>query len=142
MKTNALPRTGASSKIGKGRANPKNGHRTMETIKRLNLYKSRPIRNKDGRLIGGDFMMGDRAGDREITAETGRIAPDRRWFGNTRVVDPKQLDTFRQEMTEKVADPYSVVYNSRSSSGLPLADPRRYVCAARTRSGPSHRTDC
>jgi len=54
-------------------------------------------------------MMGDRAGDREITAETGRIAPDRRWFGNTRVVDPKQLDTFRQEMTEKVADPYSVV---------------------------------
>lgn len=54
-------------------------------------------------------MMGDRAGDREITAETGRIAPDRRWFGNTRVVDPKQLDTFRQEMTERVADPYSVV---------------------------------
>ena len=109
MKTNALPRTGASSKIGKGRENAKGGHRTAETIKRLNLYKSRPIRNKKGRLIGGDFMMGDRAGDREITAETGRIAPDRRWFGNTRVVDPKQLDTFRQEMTEKVADPYSVV---------------------------------
>lgn len=54
-------------------------------------------------------MMKDRAGDREITGETGRIAPDRRWFGNTRVVDPKQLDTFRQEMTESVADPYSVV---------------------------------
>ena len=109
MKTNALPRTGASSKVGKGRDNAKNGHRSAATINRLNLYKSRPIRNKQGRLIGGDFMMGDRAGDREITAETGRIAPDRRWFGNTRVVDPKQLDTFRQEMTEKVADPYSVV---------------------------------
>lgn len=54
-------------------------------------------------------MMKDRAGDREITGETGRIAPDRRWFGNTRVVDPKQLDTFRQEMTESIADPYSVV---------------------------------
>lgn len=54
-------------------------------------------------------MMENRAGDREITGETGRIAPDRRWFGNTRVVDPKQLDTFRQEMTEQVADPYSVV---------------------------------
>lgn len=109
MKTNALPRTGASSKVGKGRDNAKNGHRSAETIKRLNLYKSRAIRNKKGIVIGGDFMMGDRAGDREITAETGRIAPDRRWFGNTRVVDPKQLDTFRQEMTEKVADPYSVV---------------------------------
>ncbi|VEU43396.1 unnamed protein product [Pseudo-nitzschia multistriata] len=109
MKTNALPRTGASSKVGKGRDNAKNGHRSAETINRLNLYKSRAIRNKKGIVIGGDFMMGNRAGDREITAETGRIAPDRRWFGNTRVVDPKQLDTFRQEMTEKVADPYSVV---------------------------------
>ena len=108
-KTNALPRTGASSKIGKGRENAKGGHRSAATINRLNLYKSKAIRNRKGRLIGGDFMMGDRAGDREITAETGRIAPDRRWFGNTRVVDPKQLDTFRQEMTEKVADPYSVV---------------------------------
>jgi len=108
-KTNALPRTGASSKIGKGRTNPKGGHRSADTIKRLNLYKSRAIRNKKGIVIGGDFMMGDRAGDREISAETGRIAPDRRWFGNTRVVDPKQLDTFRREMTEKVADPYSVV---------------------------------
>jgi len=104
-----LPRTGASSKVGKGRENAKGGHRSAETIKRLNMYKSRPIRNKKGRLIGGDFMMSDRAGDKEISAETGRIAPDRRWFGNTRVVDPKQLDSFRQEMTEKVADPYSVV---------------------------------
>lgn len=109
IKTNAIPRTGASSKVGKGRTNPKGGHRSAATINRLNLYKSRPIRSKKGEIIGGDFMMGDRAGDREITAETGRIAPDRRWFGNTRVVDPKQLDSFRKEMTEKVADPYSVV---------------------------------
>ena len=41
----------------------------------------RAIRNKKGQVIGGNFMMKDRAGDREITAETGRIAPDRRWFG-------------------------------------------------------------
>eukprot|EP00980_Cylindrotheca_fusiformis_P030164 scaffold24506_cov250-Cylindrotheca_fusiformis.AAC.2 len=108
-RTNALPRTGASSKVGKGRDQAKRGMRSAETINRLKLYNSRTIRNKKGRVIGGNFMMKDRAGDREITAETGRIAPDRRWFGNTRVVDPKQLDTFRQEMTEKVADPYSVV---------------------------------
>ncbi|CAJ1900343.1 unnamed protein product [Cylindrotheca closterium] len=108
-RTNALPRTGASSKVGKGRDKAKAHMRSAETINRLKLYNSRTIRNKKGRIIGGNFMMGDRAGDREITGETGRIAPDRRWFGNTRVVDPKQLDTFRQEMTEKVADPYSVV---------------------------------
>ena len=40
---------------------------------------------------------------------TGRIAPDRRWFGNTRVVGQTELDKFREEMTSKVADPYSVV---------------------------------
>mmetsp|Transcript_8105 Transcript_8105/g.23312 ORF Transcript_8105/g.23312 Transcript_8105/m.23312 type:complete len:566 (+) Transcript_8105:181-1878(+) len=108
-KTNAIPRTGASSKVGKGRENAKGGHRSADKIRRLKLYTSRPIRNKKGRLIGGSYMMDDRAGDRKITAETGRIAPDRRWFGNTRVVDPKQLDTFREEMTEAVADPYSVV---------------------------------
>ena len=108
-KTNALPRTGASSKIGKGRANAKPNHRTAQTIQRLKLYNSKPIRNKKGLVIGGNFMMKDRAGDRAITGETGRIAPDRRWFGNTRVVEPTQLDAFRQEMTEQVADPYSVV---------------------------------
>jgi len=109
MKTNAIPRTGASSKVGKGRDQAKGNQRTAETINRLKLYNTKAIRNKKGRVVGGNFMMKDRAGDREITAETGRIAPDRRWFGNTRVVDPKQLDAFRQEMTEKVADPYSVV---------------------------------
>ena len=109
MKTNAIPRTGASSKVGKGRDQAKGGQRSAETINRLRLYNTKAIRNKKGKVIGGNFMMGDRAGDREITAETGRIAPDRRWFGNTRVVDPKQLDSFRAEMTEKVADPYSVV---------------------------------
>ena len=107
--TNSLPRTGASSKVGKGRSNAKAGMRSAETINRLKMYNGKAVRNKGGKIIGGAFMMKDRAGDREITGETGRIAPDRRWFGNTRVVDPKQLDTFRQEMTEKVADPYSVV---------------------------------
>jgi nuclear GTP-binding protein len=117
MKTNALPRTGASSKVGKGRDQAKGGQRSAETINRLRLYNSKPIRNKKGKVVGGNFMMKDRAGDRDITAETGRIAPDRRWFGNTRVVDPKQLDAFRQEMTEKVADPYSVVLKRKK---LPL----------------------
>jgi len=40
---------------------------------------------------------------------TGRIQPDRRWFGNTRVVNPTDLDKFREQMNEKASDPYSVV---------------------------------
>lgn len=111
-KTNQIPRTSASSKVGKGRRRDKdagNGTRSAETIHRLNMYKSKAIRNKDGVVVGGAFMSKDRAGDRKITAETGRIAPDRRWFGNTRVCQAKQLDEFRNAMTAAVSDPYSVV---------------------------------
>lgn len=67
------------------------------------------IRNKEGKIVGGQFMMADRAGDTKINEATGRIAPDRRWFGNTRVVGQTELDKFREEMSSKVADPYSVV---------------------------------
>ena len=31
-----------------------------------------------------------------------RIQPDRRWFGNTRVIGQKQLEQFRDEMSAKV----------------------------------------
>ena len=130
-RTNAIPRTGASSKVGKGRDKVKAHMRSSEKINRLKLYTSKPIRNKKGTVVGGNFMMGDRAGDREITGETGRIAPDRRWFGNTRVVDPKQLDAFRTEMTDKVADPYSVVLKRKK---LPMGLLRE---AAESESMPS-----
>jgi nuclear GTP-binding protein len=84
--------------------------RSNATIARLKMYNNgKAIRNKEGKVVGGQFMMGDRAGDSKITAATGRIAPDRRWFGNTRVVNPTELDKFREEMTSSMADPYSVV---------------------------------
>ncbi len=31
-----------------------------------------------------------------------RIQPDRRWFGNTRVIGQKQLESFREQMSTKV----------------------------------------
>jgi len=112
-KTNRLPRSNASSKLDVGRPKQKDGashKRSVETIKRLNMYKnSKPIRNKAGKVVAGTFMMKDRAGDRVIDASTGRIQPDRRWFGNTRVVGATELDRFREEMTQAQSDPYSVV---------------------------------
>ena len=35
-----------------------------------------------------------------------RIQPDRRWFGNTRVVGQKQLEQFREQMSSKVLNLY------------------------------------
>ncbi|GAX24773.1 nuclear GTP-binding protein [Fistulifera solaris] len=113
-RTNRLPKTGAASKLGKGRVKQKENSssttRSAEAIQRLKMYSNgKAIRDKKGKIVAGSHMMDTRAGDREITAATGRIQPDRRWFGNTRVVDPQQLDAFRTSMLEQQSDPYSVV---------------------------------
>lgn len=31
----------------------------------------------------------------------GRVAPDRRWFGNTRIIKQEELDKFREEMSTR-----------------------------------------
>lgn len=132
-KPNQLPRTNASSKLGKGRSKEKDqgpsasSRRSAETIARLKMYSNgKAIRNKAGRVVAGAFMMDNRAGDRKITATTGRIQPDRRWFGNTRTVAAKDLDAFRQEMTEAVSDPYSVVLKRKKLPMGLLQDAAEY----------------
>ncbi|RLN78815.1 hypothetical protein BBJ28_00021193, partial [Nothophytophthora sp. Chile5] len=88
--------------------------RDKGTIKRLNMYRnSGPIRNKAGKVVGGSLMMKGKSGGQEITSGSARVQPDRRWFGNTRVVGQKELDKFRNEMSLKAADPYSVVLRTR-----------------------------
>ncbi|EPY38022.1 nuclear GTP-binding protein [Angomonas deanei] len=47
-----------------------------------------------------------------------RVAPDRRWFGNTRTIGQEALKTFREEMGAKYKDPYSVIIKQ---SKLPLS---------------------
>ena len=69
-KTNMLKRSAASSKPN--RIAPKNGGRSAETIKRLKMYSNgKAIRNSEGKIVGGQFMMKNRAGDTEITAGKG-----------------------------------------------------------------------
>ncbi|CAM9761446.1 unnamed protein product, partial [Heterosigma akashiwo] len=110
----------AINKKSKGSDNPlrdgskvkqKGGNlRDKNTINRLKMYRGgKAIRNKDGKIIGGTLMMNDRAGDVKMTATTGRIQPNRRWFGNTRVIAQEELDRFREEMTAQASDPYSVI---------------------------------
>lgn len=128
-KPNQLPRTNASSKLGKNRRKDKDpgSSRSAETIARLKMYNNgKAIRNKEGKIVGGQFQSADRAGDREITSATGRIQPDRRWFGNTRTVAPTQLDQFRSEMTNAVSDPYSVVLKRKKLPMGLLQDAAEY----------------
>ena len=89
---------------------PKKGNgRSKSTIQRLNMYKGgQPQRSVDGKIVGGTLMMNNTAGNKSVGPVV-RIAPDRRWFGNTRTMSQADLDKFRDEMTTQSADPYSVV---------------------------------
>ena len=62
-------------------------------------------------------MMDNTAGGQKISGMA-KIAPDRRWFGNTRTMSQKELDRFREEMTTKQADPYSVILRRKK---IPMA---------------------
>lgn len=91
--------------------------RTKSTINRLNMYKNRAVRTKTGKLVGGALMMSNQAGGKDIKGAA-RVAPDRRWFGNTRVIGQKELDQFRDKLGAKVRDPYSMILRTKK---LPMS---------------------
>lgn len=93
------------------RGNKAYGHgRDKATVKRLHMYKTKAFkRDRDGKIIEG-------AGD--LTSRTpevgaGRTAPNRKWFGNTRVVQQEDLTRFRDAITKAQSDPYSVLLKQR-----------------------------
>jgi len=78
---------------------PANLSRTQAKIKLLNLYNDKPDMEK----------MNIRP------VEPARIEPDRKWFGNTRVIGQKELDKLRTEYDEQQAkkDPFTILINQR-----------------------------
>lgn len=47
-----------------------------------------------------------------------RVEPNRKWFGNTRVISQGALDSFRQAVAERAADPYQVLLKTNK---LPMS---------------------
>ncbi|KAH7292202.1 hypothetical protein KP509_29G055900 [Ceratopteris richardii] len=84
--------------------------RSSATVRRLSMYKSRPVRNKDGRILHYDLQSRD--------LPSTRIQPDRRWFGNTRVINQKELMQFREDMRTRMSDSYTVILKEKK---LPLS---------------------
>lgn len=68
--------------------------RWLPQVRRLNMYSKRAKRDKDGKLIHQEYQSAE--------LPSTRIQPDRRWFGNTRVIGQKQLESFREQMSTKV----------------------------------------
>ena len=100
----------STSSSNPSRVAAKGGQRTKSTIMRLKMYKSGgAIRNKEGKVVGGSLMMSAKSGGTTNASTTARIAPNRRYFANTRTTAQKDLDKFREDMKTSEADPYSVI---------------------------------
>ena len=92
--------------------------RSTATINRLNMYRTKVKRNRDGKIVKGGLAVGHTVKN----MLPARVAPDRRWFGNTRVIGQKELTEFREQMAAAQADPYAVLLKrSKLPMGL-LAD--------------------
>ncbi|CAL5994680.1 Nucleolar_GTP-binding protein 2 [Hexamita inflata] len=72
------------------------GGRSQQVIKRLSMQKEQTIRDKEGKIVFERFHGTE-------AAEDGRIAPNRKWFGNTRVVGQTELDTMREVIDKEKA---------------------------------------
>ncbi|GME77444.1 unnamed protein product [Ambrosiozyma monospora] len=67
------------------------------------MYKSgKAVRNAKGEIIEAAFLQ-------DTKTPNARVDPNRRWFGNTRVIAQDALTHFREAMGDKKKDTYSVL---------------------------------
>ncbi len=79
--------------------------RSKATIDRLRMYKnSKPIRNKVGKIIKAAPYQSSLA-----SGTQSRVEPNRKWFGNTRVITQNALQKFQDEMGKASKDPYKLI---------------------------------
>ncbi|OBA27448.1 NGP1NT-domain-containing protein [Hanseniaspora valbyensis NRRL Y-1626] len=92
-----------NTKDGNLRVKGENFYRDTKRVKFLNMYtKGKAQRNAKGEIIkAADFQSSE--------IPNARIAPDRRWFGNTRVISQDALTHFRDALGEKKKDTYQVL---------------------------------
>jgi len=99
-----LPKkSNASNKEGRVADAKNTFFRSGATIRRLNMYNKKPEKLEKRR---------------EEKLAPVRIQPDRRWFGNTRVITQDKMTKFREELSKSVQDPFQVVLKS---SKLPMS---------------------
>ncbi|KAI4260293.1 MAG: hypothetical protein L6R42_004130 [Xanthoria sp. 1 TBL-2021] len=103
-------------KVGDGMDNVKtkgeNFYRTAKKAKTLNMFKQgKAQRNADGKVTKAASFQ-----SRELPKA--RVEPNRKWFGNTRVISQDALSSFREAMAERASDPYQVLLKTNK---LPMS---------------------
>ncbi|EIW68598.1 hypothetical protein TREMEDRAFT_31855 [Tremella mesenterica DSM 1558] len=98
-------KSGSTGEFNLKRVKGENFYRDAKGAARVKMLSGgKAVRDKDGKIIqAAAFQKG------EDEAKPGRIQPDRRWFGNTRVISQTALDHFRTALSAQKADPYSVL---------------------------------
>lgn len=103
-------------KVGDGMQNVKvkgeNFYRNAKKIKTLNMLKDGKARHN----AAGEVTQAASYQSKDVPKA--RIEPNRKWFGNTRVISQGALDSFRQAVAERTADPYQVLLKTNK---LPMS---------------------
>lgn len=103
-------------KVGDGMNNVKtkgeNFYRSAKKAKTLNMFKDgKAQRNASGKVTKA-------ASYQSREQPKARVEPNRKWFGNTRVISQDALNSFREAMAERASDPYQVLLKSNK---LPMS---------------------
>jgi nuclear GTP-binding protein len=81
-------------------------------LKTLSMYKEgKAQRNASGKVTKAASYQ-----SRELPKA--RVEPNRKWFGNTRVISQNALDSFRSAVAERASDPYQVLLKTNK---LPMS---------------------
>lgn len=88
---------------GNLRVKGENFYRDAKKVKHLQMYKTgRAVRNAKGEIVRAAALQ-------STDAPVARVDPNRKWFGNTRVIAQDALTHFREAMGDKKHDSYSVL---------------------------------
>ncbi|KAI8981317.1 NGP1NT-domain-containing protein [Trametes punicea] len=112
--TTSKTRSSASSDVHIKKVKGENFYRDAKKVNRLKMLNSgKAVHDSKGKVIqAAAFQKG------EDETKPGRVQPDRRWFGNTRVISQTALEHFRTSLAAKKNDPYSVLLRRNK---LPMA---------------------
>lgn len=89
-----------------------NFYRSAKRARTLNMFKEgKAQRNSSGKITKA-------ASYQSREQPKARVEPNRKWFGNTRVISQDALSSFRQAIAEQASDPYQVLLKSNK---LPMS---------------------
>ncbi|ORX82084.1 NGP1NT-domain-containing protein [Basidiobolus meristosporus CBS 931.73] len=96
-----------------------NFYRDKNKVKFVNMLNSgRAVHDRDGNVIKA-------AAFQSKEAPVARVEPNRKWFGNTRVIGQKALEDFREKLGSKLNDPYQVLLRQNKLPMSLLTDPTK-----------------